>query len=167
MAGWQCAAGRAILHMQQGELAALAGTTKNTIARFESGEFMPRPVTVLALEQVLRDLGVDATFDIRGEPRGVVIRWEAWSRAYPVPGVKHRKRPEEYGREMRERVVSVTSDHDPKERVVDPTLPPPPSPEHRADLAMLEAEQQRLMGELARLKGGVYVDEGDDADFDF
>lgn len=143
LAGWQCAAARAILRLEARELAPLASTTKNTILRFERGEFMPRAQTVAALCQVLRERGVFPTFDKKGDPKGLTIGWQAYPYAYPErPTVKH-KTPEELGAQMRER----------------PKPPPeivkraPEITQTPASLAALEAQSKQLMAELRRLRG--------------
>jgi DNA-binding XRE family transcriptional regulator len=162
LAGWQCAAARTVLHMETRELAPLAGTTKQTIHRFESGEFMPRPQTVLAIEKVLRDRGVVPTFYSQGEPRGISVGWAAYSRAYPArPIKKHRSIPEETAARLRARE---------KEQAQAPKPPAPPkSPINRVQLdqgmiADLEAQARQLQAELTRLRGNEWA-EDEDEDF--
>jgi len=160
MAGWQCAAGRAILRLEAREFAPLAGTTKNTILRFESGEFMPRPVTVIAIEKMLRERGIIPTFDRHGEPLGILLKWQAYAFAYPEGYKRHKhRRPEEWAQVQRERAAAAAPDNS-------PINPVPPSPARRDDLAMLEAKQQRLLAELARMKA-YEANEDDDEAFDF
>lgn len=174
LAGWQCAAGRALLHMETPELAKLAGTTKHTIQRFENGAMMPRPPTVLAIEVALRNQGVRFFWDKRGEPKGLYLSWQAYARAYPGrPKVSHR-RPEEVGAKYREhpgKIYPWRRDRQPPEvdppRVAPATAPSgsefsinwyssrsgptvPPSP--RGNIAILEAQVARIRSELARLK---------------
>lgn len=160
MAGWQCAAGRAILRLEARELAPMVGTTKNTILRYERGEFMPRPQTTAVMKQVLRQRGVTLTFDKFGEPKGLFITWKAYARAYPErPAVKHKKRPEEVGAEVRahpelDKPIPPLGVPMPKRA---PALPQPTAPvryvETPASLAAMEEQTRRLMAELRQLKG--------------
>lgn len=162
MAGWQCAAGRAILRLEAREFAPLIATTKNTILRYERGEFMPRPQTTATIKQVLRQRGVVLTFDKFGEPKGLFITWKAYARAYPErPATKHRKRPEEVGAEIRAHPELDKPVHPPGVRLPrhPPELPqqrvvPTPQPvQTPASLAAMEEQTRRLMAELRQLKG--------------
>lgn len=138
MAGWQCAAGRAILRLEASAFGPLAGTTKNTILRFESGEFMPRPATVLAIERTFRERGVYPIYDKRGEPKGIHVRWIAYATAYPSRREARHKRPEEIAR----RYQGVPSQ---------PQVMTARSDQHDA-IAALEAQRQRLMDQLAQFR---------------
>lgn len=153
MAGWQCAAGRAILKLEASAFGPLCGTTKNTILRFESGEFMPRPATVLAIERTLRERGVYPIYDKRGEPKGVNLNWLAYGAAYRQPRPTQHKRPE---------AIAL--------RQQPPLAPPPPVVMARRDehgaIAALEAQQQRLLEQLAQIRRlELQEDADDDADF--
>lgn len=151
MAGWQCAAGRAILKLEAREMAPLAGTTKNTILRFERGEFMPRLQTVGALAQVLRERGVFPTFSKKGDPKGINIGYQAYPYAYPERPVVQHKTPEELGAQMRAHAPPAA------EKIIPQTISgrakqTPETPETPA-LAALEEQSKRLMAELRALKG--------------
>lgn len=151
MAGWQCAAGRAILRLEAREFAPLIATTKNTILRYERGEFMPRPQTTAKMKQVLRQRGVFLTFDKFGEPKGLFITWRAYARAYPErPEIKHKKRPEEVGAEMRAHPELDKPIPPPPQHRVVPTPQPIATP---ASLAAMEEQTRLLMAELRALKG--------------
>lgn len=146
MAGWQCAAGRAILRLEASAFGPLAGTTKNTVLRFESGEFMPRPATVLALERALRERGIYPTYDKRGEPKGINLNYLAYPAAYPQrPQTKH-KRPEEVARQREVLPAAVVISR----------------PDQQDAIAALEAQQQRLMKQLEEFRRlEAYADDDD------
>jgi hypothetical protein len=166
LAGWQCAAGRAILRLEASAFAPLAGTTKNTILRFEAGQFMPRVPTVLEIDRALRERGVYPTFTREGDPRGVVIGWQAYGAAYPGYEVHHRTLEEiaEHQRKFPPPLDSVRSWNG-VEPVVDVASPRVPAA-HGDQIDALEAEQRRLIAELARLRQEAGR-EDDDHEFDF
>lgn len=152
MAGWQCAAGRAILRLEASAFGPLAGTTKNTILRFESGEFMPRPATVLQIERTLRERGVYPIYDKRGEPKGINVNWIAYATAYPARREATHKRPEEIAARQRaapqQQVMIARAD------------------QHDA-IAALEAQQARLREQLEEFRRLESFDDDEDDDDDW
>ena len=178
LAGWQCAAGRAILRLEASAFAPLAGTTKNTILRFEGGQFMPRVPTVLEIDRALRERGVFPTFTREGDPRGVVIGWQAYGAAYPGYEVHHRTLEEiaEHQRKFPPPLDAVRSwngvepdsdiDVHQSPRAVPDHVSPQFPAAHGNKIDALEAEQRRLIAELARLRQEAGR-EDDDHEFDF
>lgn len=187
--------------MEASQFAPLAGTTKNTVLRFESGQFMPRPHTVHEIDRTFRERGIYPTFTREGEPRGIVIGWQAYRFAYPGFETKH-KTVEEIAEWQRQfppplEVLArswkgVNPDAEPaKAGVADDEGQPAVVAEANRQVAErnpgtavaasadhavaelprgargideLEAEQQRLMAELLRLKQEV---DGLDDEHDF
>lgn len=176
VAGWQCAAGRAILRMEASQFAPLAGTTKNTILRFESGQFMPRRETVGEIERAFRERGIFPIFTKDGDPRGITIGWQAYGFAYPEYEVQHR-RVEEIAARQRQNPPplearpwpTMNRGKSPKPRrkpakagVAYEAVEVAEAPRGARGIEELEAEQRRLMAELERLKAL-----GDDDEHDF
>lgn len=146
--------------MEAVDFAPLAATSKNTILRFESGQYMPRPSTVLEIDSVFRKHGIFPTFTREGEPRGLFIGWQAYRYAYPNYEVHH-KSVEEIAAHQRKYPPPPGAVRSWKG--VDPDAPVPPpveNPVDSGDIARMEAEAARLMAELARLRG-----EDDEHDF--
>jgi hypothetical protein len=174
MAGWQCLAGRSILRMEASQFGPFAGTTKNTILRFESGEFVPRRETVFKIDQALRERGVYPTYNTKGQPRGLVIGWKAYGYAYP-DWAKSQKSLEDIGRHLRSYPPppgAIRSwkgvDPDAVAPVVDIGVAESPDDTPSGAEGMLvdrlEAEQQRLLRELERLRKELSF-EADEHDF--
>jgi len=69
----QCRAGRALLGMEQGELASASGVARATIIDFEKEQRSPRVATVLAIRAALEAAGVDFLEENGGGP-GVRLR---------------------------------------------------------------------------------------------
>jgi transcriptional regulator with XRE-family HTH domain len=69
----QCRAARALLGMEQGELAEASGIARATVIDFEKGQRLPRSATVLALRTALEAAGVIFVAE-NGEGAGVRLR---------------------------------------------------------------------------------------------
>ena len=54
----QCRAGRALVGLRQGELAALAKVSRKTLTDFENGERQPYPRTIRDIREALEEKGV-------------------------------------------------------------------------------------------------------------
>lgn len=54
----QCKAARALLRMEQGELASAAGVARSTVIDYEKGERRPRQASIDALRSALEAAGV-------------------------------------------------------------------------------------------------------------
>lgn len=52
-------AARGLLKMSQQDLAALAGVSQATVAKFEAGLHEPRPATMKVIKGALEDLGIE------------------------------------------------------------------------------------------------------------
>lgn len=55
----QCRAGRALLGLEQGEVADAAGIARATLIDFEQGHRSPRPATVAAIKAALEAAGIE------------------------------------------------------------------------------------------------------------
>lgn len=55
----QCRAARALIEMEQSELAEASGFTRNTIINFEKSDRTPRTSTVAAIRSALEEAGVE------------------------------------------------------------------------------------------------------------
>ncbi len=55
----QCRAARALLAMQQAEIAVAASVARKTLADFEAGKTTPNPRTLQAIRQAFEGLGVE------------------------------------------------------------------------------------------------------------
>jgi hypothetical protein len=188
MAGWQCLAGRSILRMEASQFGPLAGTTKNTVLRFESGEFVPRRETVFKIDQALRERGVYPTYNNKGQPRGLAIGWKAYGYAYP-DWAASQKSLEDIGRHLRSYPpppgairswkgvdpdaiapvadnVDVAEANNPESPDDSSSESPDGSPSGAEGMLVdrLEAEQQRLLRELERLRAELSF-EADEHDF--
>jgi hypothetical protein len=180
MAGWQCLAGRSILRMEASQFGPVAGTTKNTILRFESGEFVPRRETVFKIDQALRERGVYPTYNNKGQPRGLAIGWKAYGYAYP-DWAKSQKSLEDIGRHLRSYppppgsirswkgvdpdAIAPVADNVEVAEAINPESPDgSPSGAEGMLVDRLEAEQQRLLRELERLRAELSF-EADEHDF--
>lgn len=64
----QCRAARALLGMEQGELAAAAGVARATLIDFEKGQREPRASTASALQKALEGAGVQFISENGGGP---------------------------------------------------------------------------------------------------
>ncbi len=69
----QCRAARALLNVEQIELAAQAGISRSTLIDFEKGERVPRPATITAIRAALEGFGV-VFLDENGNGPGVALR---------------------------------------------------------------------------------------------
>ena len=69
----QCKAARALLRMEQGELANAAGVARSTVIDFEKGERKPRQASIDALRGALEAAGVQFIPENGGGP-GVRLR---------------------------------------------------------------------------------------------
>ncbi len=69
----QCRAARALLNLEQLEVAARAGIARATLIDFERAERIPRPATVAAIRAALEAAGV-AFLDPNGGGAGVRLR---------------------------------------------------------------------------------------------
>lgn len=69
----QCRAARALLGMEQGELATASGIARATVIDFEKGDRTPRAATVSALRAALEAAGVHFIAENGGGP-GVRLR---------------------------------------------------------------------------------------------
>lgn len=59
MTSAQCRAARALIEMEQSDLAEASGMTRNTVINFEKGERTPRASTVAAIRAALEAAGVE------------------------------------------------------------------------------------------------------------
>ena len=69
----QCRAARALLGMEQGEVAETAGIARATLIDFEKGQRLPRVQTVAAIRAALESAGV-IFVEENGEGPGVRLR---------------------------------------------------------------------------------------------
>lgn len=69
----QCRAARAMLNLEQSEVAASAGVARATLIDFEKGQRVPRPSTVAAIRAALEAAGVEFIPENGGGP-GVRLR---------------------------------------------------------------------------------------------
>ena len=69
----QCRAARAILNVDQFEVAERAGIARATVIDFEKGDRTPRPATVAAIRKVLESAGVEFIAE-NGGGAGVRLR---------------------------------------------------------------------------------------------
>jgi predicted transcriptional regulator len=59
----QCRAARGWLGLTQDQLSSLTGVAQKTIARFETGVIVPRDRTLMDLQRVLEEMGVEFVFE--------------------------------------------------------------------------------------------------------
>lgn len=71
----QCRAARALLGIEQGEVAGAAGVARATVVDFEKGRRVPRESTVAAIRAALEAAGV-VFLDPNGNGPGVALRKE-------------------------------------------------------------------------------------------
>lgn len=148
--------------MEAADFAPLAATSKNTILRFESGQYMPRPSTVLEIDSVFRKHGIFPTYTRDGEPKGLFIGWQAYGYAYPERTPVQHKSVDDIAKHLRKYPPPPGATRSWKG--VDPDAPAPPpveNPVDSGDIARLEAETARLMAELERLRSETEDDEHD------
>jgi len=69
----QCKAARALLELEQSELAAISEVARNTIIDFEKGQRTPRSATIEALQSALESAGVEFIAE-NGGGAGVRLR---------------------------------------------------------------------------------------------
>jgi transcriptional regulator with XRE-family HTH domain len=69
----QCRAARALLGLQQAELAVAARVARKTLADFEGGKSAPQPRTLIAIRTALETAGVEFIPENGGGP-GVRLR---------------------------------------------------------------------------------------------
>ncbi|MDO5370571.1 helix-turn-helix transcriptional regulator [Paracoccus sp. (in: a-proteobacteria)] len=74
----QCRAARALLGLEQGDVAERAGIARATLIDFEKDQRTPRAATIAAIQTALEDAGVEFIAD-EGEGVGVRLRKE-----YPI-----------------------------------------------------------------------------------
>ncbi len=55
----QCRAARALLRMEQGDLAAAAGVARSTVIDYEKGERRPRAASIAAIRSALEGAGIE------------------------------------------------------------------------------------------------------------
>jgi len=172
ISGEQCAAARAWLRLGMTELAAELRTTRATLRRFEAGENIPRKATLAALREFFEERGIVFVWSPEGFPEGILASMRAWRIDYEE--LKQRR-----ARHSRRAVLRRA-----KERpaiwpnLVKPTAPlaaaatpaPAPnraSPADRERLAALEAEERRIMAEIAAAQRAAQATKGGDDDDEF
>lgn len=69
----QCRAARAILNLEQSDVAERAGIARATLIDFEKGQRIPRKATIAAIRQTLEQAGVEFIEPNGGGP-GVRLR---------------------------------------------------------------------------------------------
>lgn len=69
----QCRAARALVGLEQGEIADRAGIARATLIDFEKGQRTPRSATVAAIRAALETAGV-VFLDANGNGPGVALR---------------------------------------------------------------------------------------------
>lgn len=67
----QCRAARALLGLEQGEVAEAAGVARATLIDFEKGQRTPRAATIASIKAALEAQGVEFT---NGDAPGVKLR---------------------------------------------------------------------------------------------
>ena len=157
LSGEQCAAARAWLRLEITELAAQIGTTRSTLRRFEACENVPRKATLAALREFFEERGIVFVWSPDGYPEGMLASMPAWRLDYE-------RMRELRARHSRRAVLRRAKErHAIRPNLAKPVMPVmpiapapvPPAPNRaarsadRERLAALEAEERRIMAEIA------------------
>jgi len=183
ISGEQCAAARAWLRLEITELAAQIGTTRGTLRRFEACENVLRKATLAALREFFEERGIVFVWSPDGYPEGILASMPAWRLDYAR---MRELRAQHSRRAVLRRAKERRAIRPNLAMPVMPIAPPPPaaapasqghlvppapnraSPADRERLAALEAEQQRLMAEIAAAKrAAAQAAKGTDDDDEF